>query len=175
MKKLSLIVLLFICSFSASYCQSIGINFKAFNGIWNNEPNGLYNGGGGLSLQYEHPLKKGELLMEFEFRTINWGNQIALNAGYKMGYLNKEKWSLSGVSSVGFGLALFKDNPLFVWSATYMPEFSWHIKEKLDLNFGFGARYSNCPSYKNYGSINQVLELPIKIGFQFNLTGKSFE
>lgn len=175
MKKLSLFYFLFILSITSVYSQSITLNTNSFYGIWNNESNGYYYGGGGLGLAYDHPLKKGSLRSGLAYRSINWGNQLSLNTGVRMPYLTKEKWSLHGVTSVGLGLALFRDNPLFVWSVDYMPEFSWHLGKKFHLNVGFGIRFTNCPAYKNYGNINQVLELPLNIGFQFNLGGKEDE
>jgi hypothetical protein len=171
MKNLSLIVLLLILPYGAAKAQSITLNTKSFYGTWNNESNGYFYGGGGLALQYEQPIKKGALRLGFEFRSINWGNQLALNTGYNMVYIQKAKWTFNGISSLGVGLALFKHNPLFIWSAMYMPEFSWQLKEKFHLNIGIGINFTNCPIYKNYGSINQVLEIPVKIGFQFKLGG----
>ena len=173
MKNTCLIVVLIIFSVFKSYSQSITFNTKSFYGIWNNETSGYYYGGGGLDLLYEHRLKKGALRGGLEFRSIDWGNQLSINTGFKAPYITKEKWSFNGITSLGLGLALFKESPLFVWSAGYMPEFSWHVREKFHLNFGFGIRYTNSPAYKNYGSINHVMELPLKIGFQFNLGVKS--
>jgi len=163
MKKILLIILLYTASFSV-YSQSIELNLKSFYGIWNNETSGYNYGGGGLELLYEQPLRKGALRTGVEFRSIDWGNQLSLLIAYKSPYIQQEKWQLSGISSVGVGLALFRDNPLFVWSIGYMPAFTWLGKKRVSWDIGLGFRYTDSPAYKDYGKINRVVDFPFKIG-----------
>lgn len=118
---------------------------------------------------YEHALKKGALRPGIELRSVNWGNQTTMNLGYRAGYISKDNWMLSGITTMGLGFALFQQNPLFVWSVGYMPVLTWLRHKKVDFTAGFGIRYTNSPAYRNYGKINQVLEFPIKIGLVFNL------
>ena len=173
MKKIIPILLFLHLFLFSGYSQNLELNTKSFYGIWNNEVAEYAYGGGGLEIVYEHPLKKGSLRSGLEFRSIDWGNQVSLNIGYQIPYISKDKWALSGITSTGIGLALFQDNPLFVWSVGYMPEFTWPNKQKFNLVVGFGIRYTNSPAYKNYGEINQVLDFPFKIGFKFNLKKKA--
>lgn len=149
--------------------QSIELNTGSYYGIWQNEGSGYYYGGGSFELLYEHALNKNALRGGIEFRTINWGNQLSLNLGFKTTYIQKEKWSLSGVTTAGFGLALFVKNPLFVYSIDYMPVFTWLRNKRFDFDIGLGIRFTHCPAYRNYGKINQLLELPLKIGVKCSI------
>ena len=172
MKPIRLTILVLIGFYFAGYSQTIALNTKSFYGIWQNE-GGYYNyGGGGFELLYEHALTKGALRGGLEFRTIDWGNQLALNIGYKAPYILKDKWSLSGLTSASFGLALFVNNPLFVYAIDYMPVFTWLRHKRMDFDMGFGIRFTHSPGYSNYGKINQVLDLPLKIGMRYHLDYK---
>ena len=169
MKKLTIFLLLLNFASTQGYSQQIEINTKSLYGLWNNENGGYYYGGGSFELLYEHPLKKGALRGGIEFRTIDWGNQVTLNVGYKVPYIQKGNWSFSGITSAGFGLALFVDNLLFVYSVDYIPVFTWLRNKRMDFDIGLGIRFTNSPAYKNYGKINQLLELPLRIGMTYNL------
>lgn len=167
-------ILIIICSLStfSIFSQNIEANLKSFYGIRNNEAIEYFYGGGGLELLYTQPIKKGFLRTGLEFRTIDWGNQLSVNIGYSHPYLSKETWSLKGIGSAGLGLALFYKKPQFVWSTEYMTAFQWLLQKKINMDIGLGIRYTHNPAYKNYGKINQVLEIPFKLGFQFNLNRK---
>ncbi|MFD1550732.1 hypothetical protein DNU06_05985 [Putridiphycobacter roseus] len=173
MRKRFLLTLLINLSVYSGYSQNIALDINSFYGGWNNELSAYYYGGAGISLLYEHPLKKGALSGGFALRTIDWGNQVTVNVGYNATYLLRDNWRLDGVSTVGLGLALFKYKPLLVWSFGYVPEFTWLRKKKIDYSMGLGIRYSNSPAYKNYGQIYQLLEFPIKIGVKYHLKGKT--
>lgn len=152
--------------------QSIELNTGSYYGLWQNEGGRYYYGGGSFELLYEHPINKGALRGGIEFRTIDWGNQVALNVGFKGNYIQKEKWSLSGVTSAGLGLALFVKNPLFVYSIDYMPVFTWLRNKRFDYYVGLGIRFTHCPAYRNYSKVNQLIELPLKIGVTYKLSYK---
>lgn len=173
MKKI-LIIILCLSTFSV-FSQNIEANLKSFYGIANNKSIEYFYGGGEIELLYAHPIKKGFLRTGIEFRTIDWGNHLSLNIGYKMSFVSKETWSLNGIGSGGIGLALFYEKPLFVWSAEYMTEFVWLKKKKINMDIGLGFRYTQNPAYIKYGQINQVLEIPFKVGFKFNLGKKKTE
>jgi len=173
MKKILLLILLIKLSIFSVFSQNIEVNLKSFYGIWNNEFIEYYYGGGGIELLYEHPLKKGSLRSGIEFRSINWGNQVALNIGYKLPYVSKETWSVNGIMTTGIGLALFREKPLFIWSQEYTTAFQWLKKKKINLDLGLGIRYTHNPAYIKYGKINQVLDLPFKLGITINLQKKN--
>jgi len=166
--RISILVVLLFFFFAVS-AQEIEFNIKSYPGIWNNASAEWFNGGGGAALFYNHPLPKNSIRGGLEFRSIDWGNQASFSLGYDAVYLLKEKWSLNGISSVGIGMALFRPNPLMVWSVEYLGEFNWLTKKRFNLSVGLGIRYSHNPAYKKYGAINQVLEFPVKIGFGYFL------
>lgn len=150
--------------------QKFEASTKSFYGLWNTESSEYYYGGGGLELSYDIPLNKGAIKTGLEFRSIDWGNQLSLNIGYNAPYITKEKWALHGITTVGLGMALFYDNSLFAWSIGYTPEFVFRKDKRLNIGLGLGLRYTQSPRYKDYGSINQVLEIPLRVGFKFHLT-----
>jgi len=152
--------------------QNIEVNNKLFYGVWNNEFSEYFYGGTGLEILYLSKLKKVRIKNGLEFRSVNWGNQVSVINGISVTYVTRDQWSLHGNTSIGLGLALFVDNPLLVWSVGYMPEVILLKKRKLKLIVGAGIRYTSSPSYKDYGSIHQVLELPVKFGLQFQLGKK---
>ncbi len=172
-RQVTLLILLFKFTSFSAFSQNIGLNFNSFYGIWNNEIAAYNYGGGGMELYFEQPIKLGAIRSGIAYRFIDWGSQISIEFAYNSPYILKDNYALRGISSAGIGLALFKENPLFVWSIGYMPEFTWLRKKRIDLNIGFGIRYTHNPAYKKYGKINQVLEFPIKIGFKLNLKSKN--
>ncbi|MDX1351276.1 MAG: hypothetical protein R3279_13555, partial [Putridiphycobacter sp.] len=141
----------------------------SYYGLWNNAESEYFYSGGGFQISYQHPIKKGALLGGINFRTINWGNQVGATFGYSVPYVSKEKWSLSGVTSADLGLALFVNNPLLVYAVDYTPFFTWHRNKRFDFEAGIGIRFTHCPAYGNYGKINQVLDLPLKLGVKYQL------
>ena len=158
--------------------QQISVQFLSFPGIAHTNGSGYFYGGSGLNLAYQRNSgsnQKYKMLVGLEYRTIDWGNQIGLNIGFNHPYLitdSKKNLRLSGNVSTQFGTALFREKPLFVWSAEYIPEIEWASRKRFFASLGIGLRYTNCPKYKNYGSINSVLEIPIKVSLGFK-TGKS--
>ena len=160
MKQIAYIFLFLSLSVFHGFGQQIEFNTNSFYGIWSNEKGGYYYSGGGFDLIYAHPLAKGELRSGIDFRNIDWGNQLTLNIGYTAPYISKDKWQLNGITSTGLGMALFHDNSLFVLSVGYMPEISWRNDKKFSWSIGLGVRYTTSPAYKNYGTINQVLDFP---------------
>ncbi|CAG5080150.1 hypothetical protein [Parvicella tangerina] len=169
MNKSLIIPSLFLLLTITTYGQQLSIDLHSFYGIWNNESSGYSYGGGGLTVSYEHPLKKGDLQCGLAFRTIDWGNQITITTAYRAPYISKSNWSFNGLTSIGLGSALFQQRGMFVWSIGYLPEFVWLTDRRISLSAGLGFRYTNNPAYKNYGSINQLFELPLKIGVQIQL------
>lgn len=172
MKQVAVALLFLNLFFFHGFSQSIELNTGSYYGPWQNESGGYYYGGGSFELLYEHPMNKGALLGGIEFRTIDWGNQVTLKMGYSASYIQKTKWSLTGITSAGMGVALFVKNPLFVYSVDYMPVFTWCRNKRFDYSVGFGIRFTHCPTYRNYGKINQLIELPLKIGVKYKLNYK---
>lgn len=149
--------------------QKFEANTISYYGVWNTQSTEYFYGGSGLEFSYDFQLNKGAFKTGLELRSIDWGNQLSLNVAYTDPYIEKEKWTLNGISTVGFGLALFHDNPLIVWSIGYVPEFCFRKNKRLNIGLGLGIRYTQSPGYKEYGAIHQVLELPLRLAFKFHL------
>jgi len=167
MKRVKQLMLPFVFVFfifGKAHGQSISFHTNSFYGLWQNEGGGYFYGGGGFAVTYQHPLTKGALQAGLGFRTINWGNQVSLGIGYQAPYVRKEKWTLSAVTSVNLGLALFVNNPLLVYAIDYTPTLTWLRKKRFNFEAGLGIRYTHAPRYKSYGKINQVLEFPFQVG-----------
>ncbi len=166
-KKNLIISLLFAIAGFNLFGQHLEFNTKGFFGLWNNAQTSYFYDGAAIELLYERPYKNAALRAGLEYRSIDWGNQVSINLGYVLTHISKDKWNLDGVISPGIGLALFRENPLFVYSISYMPEFIFAKNKRRNLTLGLGIRYTHSPAYKEYGNINQVLDFPLKIGVRF--------
>ena len=167
--KLTFILLLINPSLHA---QQIGLRALTFLGMATNTEAQYFFDGGGLELFYQHELWKGKVVGGLEYRTINWGNQVALNLGYNLAYWKKNSWRASVSLSVQGGMALFRQKPLGVLGIECLPELEWQSKKRFFMNLGIGIRYSNCPAYSKYSLINSTLDIPIKFGMGFRLGKK---
>ncbi len=172
MKKLVLSIFIF-CLINTLNAQQIALNFESFPGVAYRGGGGYFYGGGGLEVTYQHDFKQGRIRGGLEYRIIDWGNQIGLNVAYNHPYFVHNAWRVSGTSGLQLGLALFRQRPLFVYGLEYSPEVEWQSGKRFFANAGLGIRYTNSPKYRNFGTINSVLELPIKIGFGFRLGKRS--
>ena len=172
MKKIVLLFFLF-CLINTINAQQIALNFESFPGVAYSGGGGYFYGGGGLEVTYQHDFKQGRIRGGLEYRMIDWGNQMAINAAYNHPYYVRDRWRISGTSGLQLGLALFRVNPLFVYGLEYSPEIEWQSGKRFFANASIGIRYTNSPRYRDYGTINSVLELPIKVGFGFRLGERS--
>ena len=163
---------LFIFSLSLS-AQELQFNTLSFNGFAYNEGNGYFYGGGGLETAYIHPIGEGALHFGAEYRLVDWGNQLSLSLGYRGDYWQKEAWTISGLTKVQLGSALFNNGSLFAWGLSYQAQARWQSGKRFFGTMGLGIRYSNAPGYKEFGAINRLWELPIQIGMGFRLVQKS--
>lgn len=168
MKKI-LYIFIVLCTIHSLEAQQISLNFESFPGISYRGGGGYFYGGGGLEVAYQQDFKKGRIRGGLEYRIIDWGNQVGINAAYNHPYYVRGQWRVSGTSGLQLGLALFRGKSLFAWAIDYSPELEWQSNKRFFANFSLGIRYTNSPKYKNYGSINSVLELPLKVGFGFRL------
>jgi len=165
MRKTIFYTLFFFAISTTINAQQIALNTLSFPGLGQ----GGFYGGGGFELNYQHDFKQGRIRGGLEYRIIDWGNQTTVNAGYNHPYYLKNQFRISGTTGFQLGLALFRPRPLFVWGIEYLPEVEWQSNKRFFAHAEFGIRYTNSPKYKKYGTINSVLELPIKIGLGFRL------
>ncbi len=170
MKRILVTIFFFCCINNVSlFAQQLELQTTSYFGIWNNEVPRYFYGGGGLSMIYEHTTKFGGIRGGVELRSIDWGNQVNFNLGHKMDLYTKERWSINGIGSVGLGIALFRNNPIFGWSVAYLPEIILRSHKRVNFTIGTGLRYTISPGYQDYGPINQVLEWPFRLGIRYQL------
>lgn len=166
---LSLGVLLLGMSYSVQ-AQYVSVKGLGFLGIANNSGGEYFYNGGGFELAYQHKIsEKGRLSGGLEYRIINWGHQVALQLGYDYAYWQQGPWRASVAAHGQVGSALYVQNGLFVWGAEVGTGLEWKSPKAFFATLSFGARYSNCPAYAEYGAINSTLDLPIKLGIGFKL------
>ncbi len=171
MKQL-LYTFIFFCLAMSLSAQQISLNFESFPGVAYRGGGGYFYGGGGFELTYQQDLGKDRIRGGLEYRIIDWGNQVSINAAYNMTYYTQKAWRISGTSGLQLGLALFRQTPLFAWGLEYTPEVEWQSQKRFFANAGLGIRFTNSPKYRNYSSINSVWELPVRIGWGFRLGKK---
>ncbi|MEM6345415.1 MAG: hypothetical protein AAF927_16095 [Bacteroidota bacterium] len=164
-------VLILLLPLGAS-AQELQFNMLSFNGIAQNEGSGYFYGGGGLETAYIYPLGEAALHIGAEYRFIDWGNQLSLTLGYRSDYWQQGDWSVSGLSKVQLGAALFNNGSLFAWGLSYQLQGRWQSQGRFFGTLGVGVRYSNAPSYKEFGPIDRLWELPIQLGMGFRLDQK---
>lgn len=168
MRKIIFYILFFFATSTTIHAQQIGLNVLSFPGLGQ----GGFYGGGGFELNYQHDVRQGRVRGGLEYRIIDWGNQMSLNAAYNHPYFVKNQFRISGTTGFQLGVALFRPRSLFVWGIEYLPEVEWQSNKRFFAHVGLGIRYTNSPKYKKYAAINSVLELPIKVGFGFRLGKK---
>ncbi|MEL6589329.1 MAG: hypothetical protein AAFQ68_04585 [Bacteroidota bacterium] len=173
MKKTILSLLLFLCLGTLS-AQSLQFNLRTMPGFAYNGGSGYFNGGFVLETAYQRPISIGDLHFGAEFRAIDWGNQLSLNLGYRGEYWRKDAWRLAGLTQIQVGSALFANGSLFSWGFSYQFQARWQSEGRFYGLLGLGIRFSNAPAYKEFGSINQVWELPVQLGMGLQL-GKQGE
>ncbi len=166
MQKLLFIFLTVLFSVGLQ-AQQVSLNTIYFPGVAYNGGGGLFYGGFGQEITYQHDIGKHRFRGGLEYRSVDWGNQIALNTAFNPTYLRKGQFRVSGTTNLQLGFALFRQNPLFVWALEYSPELEWQSNKRFFANFSLGFRYTNSPKYKDYGNINAVWELPLKLGWGF--------
>ncbi len=167
------VLLFLVCIFwlNTTFIQAQQLSLKglSFLGVATNTTKGYFYDGGGFELNYQHDIWKGRIVTGIEYRMINWGNQVGLNIGYNFPFYKKNQWRLSGTLSTQVGMALFSPRPLAVWGIELLPSVEWQSKKRFFLQLDVGFRMNHCPRYKDYGAINMVWDIPIKIGVGFRL------
>jgi len=170
-KRFVLLFLIPFCCLKTISIQAQQLSLKglSFLGVATNTTRGYFYDGGGFELNYQHDIWKGRVVAGIEYRMINWGNQVGLNMGYNLPFYKKNQWRLSATLSAQVGMALFSPKPLAAWGVELLPSVEWQSKKRFFLQLDFGFRMNHCPAYKDYGSINMVFDMPIKIGIGFRL------
>jgi hypothetical protein len=168
MKK-SIVLFGMLLAMTSLSAQEISLRTLSFPGLAYRAGAGYFYGGGGLELAFQKDLPRGAYRLGLEYRIIDWGNQVGLNLGYVHPYLQGERWQLSGLANLQLGLVPFYQKSLLSWAIGYHGLFRWQSKKRAFYEAGLGIRYSNSPGYVEFGPINRLFEVPVRVGVGWKL------
>ncbi len=117
--------------------------------------------------EISHRLQDKAWLIGAEYRSIDWGSQIALSPKYQSDFWFTRRWRFMGTGAVHLGMALFYHSPKFSPGLSYVATWRWQSKRRFFVDLSLGARYNVCPGYKKYGRY-QSLEFPLGISIGWN-------
>ncbi len=167
MKTINILLLISIALLFSSktivQAQCIQIGYNYLQGIHYNSNWDLFGGGSEFYIKY---LKETETIgfsLGTEYRTVQWGNQVSLSAGV---FKPMNKKIEVGVALAG-GLALFRPQSLFVFSAAPKMNYALLKKDKFSIGISLETRFTSCPAYKKYSNIYNLWEISPGVFFRF--------
>lgn len=147
-----LVLVLFVLSMK-SYAQQI--NVEIFKGVGFGSDvhrKGLFDNNGGVGISYQFSAAKFEVTLGGEFRTIDWGNQIAINLGAYRKFMEFRKFEIGASGLVGWAIPLFYGENLNGIILGAHLQIGYRIKPKHALSFFIGPRADVIPGYSKYGN-----------------------
>lgn len=127
-----------------------------------------YSNDWGLLVGYGIPHVERELILEAEYRTINWGNVISGMVGYSIPVHSTSSWSVSFTPRGNIGWSLFQSKPLLTYGGSVIASFRWQSSKSFGAEAGIGYSYLICPKYNVHFQNNQT-DFPIRLGFSWKL------
>ena len=153
--------------FGMAQAQYLSFQPAGYLGFAHSQGGEYFYGGFGLGIQYEHELGPGRVLGTLEYRAVQWGNQVAFNAGYDYPYWTQGPWRAGVRGQLQMGSALFQSGGLLVWGAEVGTSLQWKSPKAFFVHLGLGLRFSHCPAYETYSQIFTVWEVPLNVGIGF--------
>jgi len=163
-----LCVFLIFCVKVNSQNVEIGImtfpNLVSSNKQYENENKVLSLNGGGLKLGYQQAYKQSQYnyILGGEFSFTDWGTQAISRIGANTLFNNAFGLEVILLN----GLALYIDNPAYVFGATANVFYLISIKNKKRIKLFAGLRFSQNSKYKTIGNY-QFIDLPFGISWLF--------
>ena len=155
--------ILVLSSVCTAFSQSYEIGLSYVEGIAYNSTLDLFKGG--TTLNGKYLLTREKLIFEggINFRTIQWGNQLAISLGVLKPLNDRMELGIE----MQHGMALFHQKPLYVIAGA--GKFNFLMIGKPKFSFGASAeiRYSLCPAYRHYSDIFFVFEIPLGLFIRF--------
>jgi len=145
------------------FAQKFGLEFNMPQGIMYQNKWGFFHDGVELSVNYRIPTEHVDCVVGINMRTIDWGSQISVSTGLSYNVADKTDLQFE----LHNGLALFHGKPLYAYSIGSACRFQVYHKVRFHMGLSVGARFTHCPAYKHYGSINRVFEIPIGLFMKF--------
>ena len=81
------------------------------------------------------------LINGLEFSFAGWGSNVLFNTGFTMDIFENGSFKALAKLNVLNGIALFKDNPLYVGVINLGPELRYHLKRNFSITLASGIRY----------------------------------
>ncbi len=121
----------------------------------------------GVIMSYQRPYWEG-WLVEAEYRSIDWGNQIGLNPGYRKDFYSSGLWQASAQGTLHLGLALYQQGSKFSTGISGHLMLRWQSLSRFYTQLQLGGRYNLCPGYREYGPW-QSFELPLGLAIGWKI------
>lgn len=152
-----------MAGFRPLQAQSFEAGVSYLQGIRYTNAWDLYRGGTEVSLDFRLP--KGAWLLHagLDFRTVQWGSQLALSLGTSREVARRVEVG----AELQNGLALFRESPLYTLGITARVHYMFWDRAKFKAGVSSGVRYTVCPGYRKYSPIYSVWELPFGIFVRF--------
>jgi hypothetical protein len=159
-----LAAIVFLLGISPLKAQDIQLHINYLQGIRYTATWDAFKGGTELSADYLLTRPSGmKYTAGLDLRTVQWGTQASLSLGAirTLG----SRFELG--AEVQHGLALFRENSLYVLGAEAKAHYLFLQKEKITVGASLGTRYSICPGYKAYSQIYHLTEIPMGVFIRF--------
>lgn len=155
--------LLMLCGLNEARAQRIQISAQYIQGIRYTSNWDAFKGGTELSADYIIPAKNWNYSIGAHVRTVQWGSQLGLSLGITKAIDKKIEIG----AEIQNGIALFRQKPLYTFSAGVKGNYLFRKREKSVLGLSVEVRYTNTPAYKDYSLIYSLVEIPMGVFIRF--------
>jgi hypothetical protein len=160
---LGLTILFLGLSLSPVRAQEFQVGLNYLQGIHYTSEWDLFRGGTELTADCHLVREDWQYSAGIGFRTVQWGSQLGLNLG--LARMLNDRWEVG--AGVQNGLALFRENPLYVFAGGLKSRYVFLKRKKIKLGASLEARYTVCPGYQKYSLVYSLLEVPLGVFVRF--------
>jgi hypothetical protein len=161
--KITAFFIVLIFCISTAFAQGFELGLKTLQGIGYQNDWGYFQGGLELSGEYHISFERMDMSFGLNARTVQWGTQVSQSIILSRSFGHNVDISVE----LQNGLALFLPSPLYVYSIGLNASFPMIKSDKISAGLSVGARFTHCPAYRLYGSIDHVLEIPLGLFLRF--------
>jgi len=152
-----------LLTLSTMFAQHFELSINLPQGIIYQNTLGYFQGGVELSAHYSIPAKNFTSSFGIDARTVQWGSQVSVSS--RLSKTIVKNFEIE--AELQNGLALFNKKPLYVYSVGLTGRYFIIKSEKTALGIYVGGRFTQCPAYSRYGSIDHIFEIPIGVFISF--------
>lgn len=186
------ILLLCISTFAKAQQYSIQAG-NAVGVMYNNTFDLDIASGFTLDATYTSVIRKFAVLYNagLEYSITGWGSQVLLQTGLSKVWLRpsgfiraadkesvtyiKSNWMLSTDLNVYNGVALFRPAPLHVFAVEPALVISYKTGDHFFITGAIAPRFTWCPAYADYGTINSYTDIICKLGISWFVNKQKFK